>query len=101
MDIMLDNQVERVQALRLARRLLMVAPELFPVSLARCLVAIARDGAKERDRLLRSALATLNEMGMFHCIHGKTFCVHVVVCAMFTPCFDHYIDICQSLVILV
>ncbi|KAK8396470.1 hypothetical protein O3P69_005488 [Scylla paramamosain] len=66
MDIMLDNQVERVQALRLARRLLMVAPDLFPLSLARCLVAIARDGAKERDRLLRSALATLNEMAILN-----------------------------------
>ncbi|XP_050686343.1 rapamycin-insensitive companion of mTOR-like isoform X3 [Eriocheir sinensis] len=66
MDISLDNQVERVQALRLARRLLMVAPDLFPVALARCLVAIARDGAKERDRLLRSALATLNEMAILN-----------------------------------
>ncbi|KAG7156669.1 rapamycin-insensitive companion of mTOR-like [Homarus americanus] len=66
MDIMLDNQIERVQSLRLARRMLQVAPSLFPVSLARCLIAIARDGAKERDRLLRSALATLNEMAVLN-----------------------------------
>ncbi|MPC71863.1 Rapamycin-insensitive companion of mTOR [Portunus trituberculatus] len=81
MDIMLDNQVERVQALRLARRLLMVAPDLFPLSLARCLVAIARDGAKERDRLLRSALATLNEMGRRQSVtvvlYGTVFMIHV------------------------
>ena len=81
MDIMLDNQVERVQALRFARRLLMVAPDYFPVSLARCLVAIARDGAKERDRLLRSALATLNEMGVCHYMK-QTFCVYIyIVCS--------------------
>nr|XP_053655508.1 LOW QUALITY PROTEIN: rapamycin-insensitive companion of mTOR-like [Cherax quadricarinatus] len=66
MDIMLDNQIERVQSLRLARRMLQVAPSLFPVALARCLIAIARDGAKERDRLLRSALATLNEMAVLN-----------------------------------
>lgn len=65
---MLDNQIERVQSLRLTRKMLQVAPSLFPLALARCLVAIARDGAKERDRLLRSALATLNEMGMFRFI---------------------------------
>ncbi|XP_071552296.1 rapamycin-insensitive companion of mTOR isoform X2 [Panulirus ornatus] len=65
-DIMLDNQIERVQSLRLARRMLQVAPNLFPVALARCLTAIARDGAKERDRLLRSALATLNEMAVLN-----------------------------------
>ncbi|KAK3871710.1 hypothetical protein Pcinc_023156 [Petrolisthes cinctipes] len=65
-DIMLENQVERVQGLRLARRMLQVAPHLFPIGLARCLVAIARDGAKERDRMLRSALATLNEMALLN-----------------------------------
>ncbi|XP_069163639.1 rapamycin-insensitive companion of mTOR-like isoform X1 [Procambarus clarkii] len=66
MDIMLDNQIERLQSLRLARRMLQVAPSLFPEALARCLIAIARDGAKERDRLLRSALATLNEMAVLN-----------------------------------
>ncbi|XP_064086614.1 rapamycin-insensitive companion of mTOR-like [Macrobrachium nipponense] len=66
MDIMVDNQIERVQGLRLARRMLMVAPDFFPLALARCLAAIARDGAKERDRLLRSALATLNEMAILN-----------------------------------
>nr|UYO77161.1 rapamycin insensitive companion of mTOR [Penaeus japonicus] len=66
MDIMLDNQIERVQSLRLTRKMLQVAPSLFPLALARCLVAIARDGAKERDRLLRSALATLNEMAVLN-----------------------------------
>lgn len=65
MDIMLDNQAERAQGLRLARRMLQIAPSLFPRALAHCLIAIARDGAKERDRLLRSALATLNELGTY------------------------------------
>ncbi|CAL4142208.1 unnamed protein product, partial [Meganyctiphanes norvegica] len=66
LDIMLDNQIERVQALRLVRRMLHVAPNLFPSSLAHCLMAIARDGAKERDRLLRSALAVLNELAVLN-----------------------------------
>ncbi|KAK7081586.1 hypothetical protein SK128_008472, partial [Halocaridina rubra] len=66
MDIMVDNEIERVQSLRLARRMLLVAPDIFPLALARCLAAIARDGAKERDRLLRSALATLNEMAILN-----------------------------------
>ena len=62
-DITLDNQAERVQGLRLSRHLLHTAPNIFPEALARCILAIAKDGDREHDRLLRSALGTLNELG--------------------------------------
>ncbi|XP_069677672.1 rapamycin-insensitive companion of mTOR isoform X2 [Periplaneta americana] len=62
LDLMLKNDVERVQALRLIRRMLVLAPKEFPISLARSLVSLANGAAEEKDRLLRSCLATLAEI---------------------------------------
>jgi len=53
---------ERAQALRLCRRLLLIDPPLFPVALARSIVALAFDGTKEKDRLVRASLAILAEL---------------------------------------
>lgn len=56
---------ERAQALRLIRRLLMIEPSLFPVALARSVAALAFDGTKEKDRLVRASLAILAELCKF------------------------------------
>lgn len=48
LDINLENKVERLQALRLIRRMIAVLPSEVPLSLVRVLVAIARDGMQER-----------------------------------------------------
>ncbi|XP_071443779.1 rapamycin-insensitive companion of mTOR isoform X2 [Hetaerina americana] len=61
-DLVLKNETERVQALRLARRILCEAPRLFPPELICCLVCLANGGAEEKDRLFRAALATLAEI---------------------------------------
>ncbi|RWS04250.1 rapamycin-insensitive companion of mTOR-like isoform X1, partial [Dinothrombium tinctorium] len=61
-DIMLDNKTERIQGLRLVRKLLSLNPKRFPSSIARCLVAIGKDGMQERDLITRTALATLSEL---------------------------------------
>ncbi|XP_046400699.1 rapamycin-insensitive companion of mTOR isoform X2 [Ischnura elegans] len=61
-DLVLRNETERVQALRLARRILCEAPRLFPPELICCLVCLANGGAEEKDRLFRAALATLAEI---------------------------------------
>lgn len=84
-DICIDNHNERIHAVRLARHMLHVAPLVFSPSLAHCLIAIAKDGAKEkerphrsvqgiskdggkeRDKLLRSAQAIMNELGILIC----------------------------------
>lgn len=60
--MLMDNMPERAQALRLCRRLLMVEPSLFPEALARSIVALALDGGKEKDRLVRASLALLTEL---------------------------------------
>ncbi|RWS26243.1 rapamycin-insensitive companion of mTOR-like isoform X1 [Leptotrombidium deliense] len=62
LDVMLDNKTERIQGLRLVRKLLSLSPKRFPTCIARCLVAIARDGFQERDALTRSSMATIAEL---------------------------------------
>ncbi|XP_071953101.1 rapamycin-insensitive companion of mTOR-like isoform X2 [Antedon mediterranea] len=64
LDFCQDNDVERIQSMRFIRRILTVAPQLFPQSLANVLVAIANDGDSERDRLQRACLATLCELAI-------------------------------------
>ena len=51
--------------MRLTRHILLKAPDLFPMALTRALVAIAKDGARERDRLLRTSQAILGELGKY------------------------------------
>lgn len=65
LDIVLDNRVERVQAMRLCRKILCIYPELFPHSVTSCLVSLAKTGLEEKDPLLRASLGTLAELGEF------------------------------------
>lgn len=53
---------ERAQALRLCRKMLLIYPQSFPVALGRSIVALALDGGKEKDRLVRASLAILSEL---------------------------------------
>lgn len=63
-DIVLDNKAERMQALRLIRKLLSINPSNFSPSFTRCLLAIAKDGHQKDDKdvILRTCLATLSEL---------------------------------------
>lgn len=65
LDVLVDNMAERAQALRLCRRLLLIDPSQFPVALARSIVALAFDGTKEKDRLVRASLAIMAELCKF------------------------------------
>ncbi|XP_023229474.1 rapamycin-insensitive companion of mTOR-like [Centruroides sculpturatus] len=66
LDIVLDNRIERVQALRLVRKLLCIDPQQFPRALTNCLVAIANDGVQERDILVKACLAALSELALLN-----------------------------------
>ncbi|XP_062538285.1 rapamycin-insensitive companion of mTOR [Armigeres subalbatus] len=73
LDVLLKNEEERVQALKLVRKQLMVAPELVCPALVRCLVSLGESGAEDRtmrmdreDRMLRACLATLCEFGVLN-----------------------------------
>ncbi|XP_059471780.1 rapamycin-insensitive companion of mTOR [Neocloeon triangulifer] len=59
-----DSDVERVQALRFCRRIILCGPNLFPNELARSLVSLANGGAEEKDKILRVCLATLAELAV-------------------------------------
>lgn len=61
-DVLVDNLAERVQAIRLCRRLLLLNPSSFPAALGGAIVALALDGRKEKDRLVRASLALLGEL---------------------------------------
>nr|CAD7403075.1 unnamed protein product [Timema cristinae] len=62
LDVNLRNDMERIQALRLIRRLLVLSPADFPPALTRSLVALANGGAEEKDRMLRACLGVLTEI---------------------------------------
>ena len=64
LDVCLDNDVERVHALRLIRKMLSVSPSLFPSSLVTVLLSVANDGVKERDKMVKTCLATICELGI-------------------------------------
>lgn len=66
LDVVLDNKLERLQALRLARKLLSINPLAFPPALTRSLISISRDGLQERDILTRSCWAALSELTLLN-----------------------------------
>lgn len=61
LDILLDNRMERIQALRLMRKVLSLNPNKFPRAFINCLVSIINEGMQERD-VLRPCLATLSQL---------------------------------------
>ncbi|KAK7099628.1 rapamycin-insensitive companion of mTOR-like [Littorina saxatilis] len=62
LDVCLDNEIERLHAIRLIRQINSVAPNAMPCSLLYTLLAIGNDGSSEHDRFLRVSLATLCEI---------------------------------------
>lgn len=59
----MKNDVERTEALKLMRKILLLSPSRFDVAMARSLVALANGGIEEKDRMLRACLAILCELG--------------------------------------
>lgn len=53
---------ERIQSVKIMRRILFVAPQHFSVTLARPLISVALGPLEETDRLLKACLALLCEL---------------------------------------
>ncbi|XP_030749931.1 rapamycin-insensitive companion of mTOR [Sitophilus oryzae] len=66
LDLIQKNDVERIEAMKLMRKLLSLAPNIFDMSMARSLVSLANEGTEGKDRLLRISLATLSEIGLLN-----------------------------------
>lgn len=66
LDIVLKNDEERVQALKLIRRMLIIDPRMIDPAVVRCLVSLGEGGSENGDRMLRSCLAVLCEFGVLH-----------------------------------
>ncbi|KAK3927944.1 Rapamycin-insensitive companion of mTOR [Frankliniella fusca] len=62
LDLTLRNDLERIQSIRIMRRILAISPSHFPVSLLRCLISLANGAAEANDRMLRASLAVLCEI---------------------------------------
>uniref|UniRef100_UPI0037E8DDC5 rapamycin-insensitive companion of mTOR-like n=1 Tax=Semicossyphus pulcher TaxID=241346 RepID=UPI0037E8DDC5 len=63
-DIRQSNEVERTQAVRLARRMISVNARLFPSSITNSLIAVGNDGLHERDRMVRACIAVICELSL-------------------------------------
>ncbi|XP_041359986.1 rapamycin-insensitive companion of mTOR-like [Gigantopelta aegis] len=64
LDTCLDNEIERIHAVKLIRKIIQIAPHKLPSSFVFPLISIGKDGASERDRLLRVSLATICEIAI-------------------------------------
>ncbi|XP_014664645.1 PREDICTED: rapamycin-insensitive companion of mTOR-like [Priapulus caudatus] len=64
LDLVQDNEGERIQVLRLIRKMMSIDPATFPRSLLNAVVAIAGDGG--HDRLVRCCLATICELAVYN-----------------------------------
>lgn len=62
-DIVLDNQVERVHALKLVRRILNVSPSKMTMALTRCIVSLANGEPSTQEKLIRACLCIISELG--------------------------------------
>lgn len=65
MDLLNKNDVERIEAMKLIRKILLISSSNFDKSMARSLVSLANGGIEDKDRMLRVCLATLSEIGWF------------------------------------
>ena len=90
----LDNEIERMHAIRLIRLINSVAPKQMPHSLVYSIIAIGNDGAGERDRFVRICLATLCEIGKCCAVVS-----HVSNLAVLCPLF--FVSFCLCLCVCV
>ncbi|XP_014226936.1 rapamycin-insensitive companion of mTOR [Trichogramma pretiosum] len=65
-DVNIRNEVERLQALRLVRKILLLAPKQFSFALARSIICITSGGMEEKDRASRVFLAIVCELGVLN-----------------------------------
>ncbi|KAL7046361.1 hypothetical protein ACKWTF_002551 [Chironomus riparius] len=69
LDLVVKNEEERIQALKLIRKMILISPEQLSPKIVRCLTSLADtvtiDGAKP-DRIVRACLATLSELGVLN-----------------------------------
>lgn len=66
LDLLLKYEAERIEAMKLVRKTLILAPNHFDMSMARNLVSLANEGSEGKDRMLRICLGTLSEMGVLN-----------------------------------
>ncbi|XP_075590816.1 LOW QUALITY PROTEIN: rapamycin-insensitive companion of Tor [Dermatophagoides farinae] len=84
LDIVLENRIERIQAMRLLRHIMAIEPNIFPIALGRCLCSIAHDNMLEKDMLLRVCWATISELTIVNAVtSARSGCINILVrCAL-------------------
>ncbi|KAG5679301.1 hypothetical protein PVAND_008879 [Polypedilum vanderplanki] len=69
LDLVVKNEEERIQALKLIRKMIAIQPDLLNPAIVRCLTSLGDtlmiDGTKP-DRIVRACLATLSELGVLN-----------------------------------
>ena len=66
LDINIDNEVERMHAIRLVRKLMQINASKLPQSLVSVVISIASGGIEEKDKLHKVCLSILCELGKSH-----------------------------------
>ncbi|KAF7987507.1 hypothetical protein HCN44_003269 [Aphidius gifuensis] len=66
MDIFIRNDIERIQALRVVRKILVISPNDISPILARSLISLCDDDVEDNERPVSVFLATLCELGILN-----------------------------------
>ncbi|KAG1659079.1 Rapamycin-insensitive companion of mTOR [Nymphon striatum] len=64
LDIVLDNQLERVHALKLVRKMLSISPKKVTPALTRCIISLAIDEPPGQEKLVRACLCIIAELAL-------------------------------------
>ncbi|CAI9743243.1 rapamycin-insensitive companion of mTOR [Octopus vulgaris] len=100
LDICLSNEVERIHAMKLIRKIIQLFPHQVPLSMLYPMVAIGRDGSSERDRLRRACLATICELAFVNAQAADRCDAISCILRNILDCY-HYPRINESLVVTV
>ncbi|GAB1606230.1 rapamycin-insensitive companion of mTOR-like, partial [Argonauta hians] len=100
LDICLSNEVERIHAMKLIRKMIHLFPHHVPLSMLYPMVAIGRDGSSERDRLRRACLATICELAFVNAQAANRCDAISCILRNILDCY-HYPRINESLVVTV
>lgn len=100
LDICLSNEVERIHAMKLIRKIIQHYPHHVPLSLLYPMVAIGRDGSTERDRLRRACLATICELAFVNAEAADRCDAISCILRNVLDCY-HYPRINESLVVTI
>ncbi|CAM1291834.1 PPWD1 (predicted) [Pycnogonum litorale] len=79
-DIVLDNQIERIQALKVIRKIIKVCPMKVTPALVNCITSLANDECQGQEKLIRACLSIISELVVVNTeICAESGCLGVLI----------------------